>query len=412
MTSPAPSSPARQAGLSAPLLHGLPPQTVSQAIDLARILLVVGLVFLHYGTFPGLAAEPRTGFDPRHFPLATWVNSAVLFVFMTSVPLLSLISGWLFFALPAVGSWPVLFRRLRRRWVTLYLPLVTWNSIVLMTVIAAVYFMPKNPAWQSFNLNPATATPWQLINGIFSVTESPIAFQFWFVRDLFVACLCSPLLWGMLRTAPALGAFLLGVVWITQTDLVIFLRPDIPFFFFLGGLMRQKRWRLTLSRSLTAGLVTAMLLLCSVRALAPLWVYPSDPDVQQWLSPLTTAMRGIGVVAWWGLIYRLATTAVGQALGRAAGFAFFLHAAHWPLLALIKQLLWVQLPRQSENWLLVHYSVSVAVTVVLSVAVGVLMARVTPRLFAVLNGGRLPLRASDRQHQPAALVPTAAVAAP
>ena len=49
-------------------------QALSGAIQFARITLIAGLVFLHYGEFFNSAATPRMGLDPVEHPLATFVN--------------------------------------------------------------------------------------------------------------------------------------------------------------------------------------------------------------------------------------------------------------------------------------------------------------------------------------------------
>ena len=71
---------------------------LSQTISFARITLVVGLVFLHYDSFPNSTVSPFHGLDINAHQFATAVTSFVLFCFFSVVPLLSMISGWLFFA--------------------------------------------------------------------------------------------------------------------------------------------------------------------------------------------------------------------------------------------------------------------------------------------------------------------------
>jgi succinoglycan biosynthesis protein ExoH len=46
------------------------------------------------------------------------------------------------------------------------------------------------------------------------------------------------------------------------------------------------------------------------------------------------------------------------------------------------------LPAETDAWMIVHYLVSVAVTVAIGLALGIAMARLVPRWFSLLNGGR------------------------
>jgi hypothetical protein len=73
-------------------------EALSRTINFARISLIVGLVFLHYEWFPNARISPFRGLDPAQNQFATFVQSFVLFFFFSVVPLLSMISGWLFFS--------------------------------------------------------------------------------------------------------------------------------------------------------------------------------------------------------------------------------------------------------------------------------------------------------------------------
>jgi hypothetical protein len=108
------------------------------------------------------------------------------------------------------------------------------------------------------------------------------------------------------------------------------------------------------------------------------------------LDIATCFMRIVGVIGCWGVIYRVAQTKWGRDIGgRYGGLAFFLHSAHWPLLVIMKTMLWPIVPNENDVWMLVHYVTSVALTVVTGVGLGKILAHKAPRFFALMNGGRL-----------------------
>jgi len=364
---------------------GLSAQETSRAISLARIVLIVGLVFLHYQAFPNSSASPFDGFDPRGHVLATWLNSAVLFFFFSAVPLLSMVSGWLFFS-SADDARPALWPRIRSRFVSLYLPLVCWNALLLAAAYALFAANPQHAVFQSLSIDLRSAGLLEHLNAVFALTQRPLAFQFWFVRDLFLTVLLSPLLWLLLRHAPWIGAAALGLAWVANTDLVVFLRPDVPFFFYLGALLRRRQYRLTLPWRATLLLAAVYLLLVGLRALAP--ALADAGGSVPFLGVATRLMRIVGVLACWGLIHRAAQTRRGVAVGAYGGLAYFLYAAHWPLLVVLKLWLWPLLPAHTDAWMLVHYALSVGVTVLAGLGLGLLLSRHAPRLFALMNGGR------------------------
>jgi acyltransferase-like protein len=323
------------------------------------------------------------------YEVATFVNSFLLFFFLSVVPLLSMISGWLFFSFfDSADTEPVaaLSSRIRKRFMTLYLPLVIWNFFYLSVLLIVFACTPHYPILAALNIDFATAGPKQFFNAIFALDHHPLAFQFWFVRDLFVTILLSPILWVFLKRIPLTAAVGLGVVWVVNYDLEIFFRPDVLFFFYLGGLIRSKRVDVGISQQVTILFVVAYLLFVVARAMAPYVIDEPTPV----LGAMTRAMRLVGVVACWGLFLRLADSNWGGKIARWGPFAFFLYATHFPLMAEIKLLLWNLMPEVNDFWMVAHYLLSVLLTILICLGAGTLLARHVPHAFSLLNGGRLP----------------------
>ncbi len=363
-------------------------QALSGAIQFARITLITGLVFLHYGEFFNSAATPRMGLDPVEHSLATFVNSFVLYFFYSVVPLLSAIAGYLFFSFTSQPErhLPTL---IRRRFFSLYVPLVAWNFLYLALLLLLWAYAPQAPLLNALRVDLDSAGLLEAFNAVFAVSDYPLAFQFWFVRDLFVAILCSPMLWLLLRRAPLVGALGLGAVWLSGMDLGIFLRTDVLFFFYIGGLLQLSGTRLEIGARATVVLLAIYLLLIAGRALLP-YVYEDSPTglVHQSIVACTRLTRIVGILAVWGLIQRIAPTRIGRAIAGLGGLSFFLFAFHYPLLVQVKLALWPLLPAHTDGWMLVHYAVTVGATVTIAILVGLLFARLFPSASALMNGGR------------------------
>lgn len=359
---------------------------LSRTISLARIVLIVGLVFLHYQTYPNSDASPFDGLDPANHPVATFINSFVLFFFFSAVPLLSMLSGWLFFS--TMGGRDVLLAKIRHRVRTLYVPLVGWNLIFLAALALLYLSVPDHPLFAEINLRFQDASPWDFVNAVFALTHHPVGYQFWFVRDLFVTVLVSPLLALLLQRLPYVGLFVLGAAWLVGHDLWIFFRTDVAFFFYLGGLIAMRRIGLRIAPGPTIVLMLLYLFLVGLRAWAPAFVDMVDQR-PEWLTGATRAMRLVGVAACWGTFLWLAQTRPGERMARFGGLAFFLFAMHFPMLAAIKWMLWPWVPAHTDAWMLIHYTGSVAITIALGLTAGQLMSRYLPRGFALMNGGRV-----------------------
>lgn len=364
------------------------PSSLSDAIGIARLTLMIGLVFLHYGAYPGMASSPFDGFDPDTHPVATFANSFVLFFFFSVVPLLATVSGWLFFGFSAAEARGALASRIRHRGRSLYLPLLAWNGVYLLLALVAFRLWPQSTFFGGLNIDLAQAQARDYLNAVTALTAHPIAFQFWFVRDLLLVVLLSPLLWAGIRWVPLPGALVLGTVWITGHDLWIFFRTDVLFFFYIGGLLRWRRMAVGLSSHTTAILLALYVGLLAVRTLAPAAV-DLAAGRPEWLEMMTRAMRLVGIAACWGLCLQAAYTAAGRRVARYAGLAFFLFATHFPVIAIVKAVTWSWIPRVTDAWMTVHYAGSVVATLAICLSAGLVLARTAPRWFALMNGGRL-----------------------
>ncbi|SDD48673.1 acyltransferase family protein [Belnapia rosea] len=372
-----------------PLGHAPNAADLSRTIEVARVLLVIGLVFLHYGAIPPGWVSPFRGVDPdAPHRVASFVNSAVLFFFFSAVPLLSTISGWLFFRFSEKRVWPALRRRIGARVRSLYAPLVVWNAVFLLALLALHATGEGASLLRQMNIDFDHADGMAYVNAVLGLTDHPVAFQFWFVRDLFLTALLSPLLWLSLRHSPWLGAIVLGGAWTMDWNLVVFFRADVPFFFYLGALARLRGYLPMPSGRATSALVAFYVGLVLLRASAPLLVDVDAPGTAWLLDFATRAMRPVGVLACWGVCLRIAAAPWSGAVARHSNFAFFLHATHYPLIAAVKLVLWHVLPAETDVWLLAHYAASVAVTVLLSFGAARLIAAVSPGLYTFLAGGR------------------------
>jgi succinoglycan biosynthesis protein ExoH len=352
--------------------------------------LIVGLVFLHYFNFPNDTVWPHIGVDPNKHFVATFVNSAIHFFFLSAVPLLSMISGWLFFSFGDNAPIKTVFqKRIRSRFTSLYMPLVFWNLLYVVAFYMIYRSDPQFPLLDHLNLNFNTAGWKEYVNGVFALTHRPIAFQFWFVRDLLVTVLISPLLILISRRAPWLGAIALAIAWICGWSMFIFLRPDVPFFFYLGALVRVKQLPTAMSRDTAIALLAVFITIVCIRVLAPLTIDLSSNIIPAWLRTTTSLMRCVGVLACWGMLQHIAQTPWGNTIGKYSGLAFFLFAAHWPLIGFVKMTLWPLIPANSDFWMLIHHLACVSLTLIMSLGIGILLNRYVPAVFALLNGGRL-----------------------
>ncbi|WP_262268745.1 acyltransferase family protein [Microvirga yunnanensis] len=371
-------------------------ENLREQIDLLRFLLVSGLVFLHYGRFPGYTHDPWEGLVPTDYPVSTFANSYLYFIFLSSVPLLSAISGYLFFR-EVDHSVAFYLKRYRSRVRSVLLPMMSWNVISLVVAATVLTVNPNYGeilAYDVFNLK------WQdVINALVGLTQNPANFQFWFLRDLFLTVLCSPILAFVIRRAPWTGFTVLFVVWLLNFNAWhIFHRPDVLFFFYIGAMARLLNWPVATMVTPRAGIIAlvSLLVLVGVRTLSPLFVPDDLPAREALLNVWSDGLRLLGVVALWGIAPLLVSTYVGRMIGKVAAIAFFLHALHWPLNQFMKAWFVRMFPDHSDFTLLINFFGSSILSVALTIGAAWVLNAVAPSVFDHLSGGRSRLWSAAR----------------
>jgi surface polysaccharide O-acyltransferase-like enzyme len=368
----------------------------SWRIDMLRFLLITGLVFLHYGTYPSLDLSPFRGFQESPYPVAVFVNTFTLYFFFCAVPLLSAISGWLFFK-NFEPSFHFYSARIKGRARSIFLPMIVWNGVILAGLVAAAALAPGLVPDAFVPYDVTVLGPGVLVNALVGVTRNPIGFQFWFLRDLFLTVLLSPLLGLAIRRIPLVAAAVCFLVWLIDYNLEIFFRTDVLFFFYLGGLARTKGLAIgTPAPRLGIALLLLFAALVAARAMGPYWVAEESGLGILLFDYGTRLMRIVGVAGIWLGSSLLVGTGFGRAAARLGSLAFFLYAAHWPLNQLVKFALDAVLPAHSELVLLTNYVATAAITVGLSLLMARLLSTVAPNLFDLLSGGRSRARLRQR----------------
>jgi peptidoglycan/LPS O-acetylase OafA/YrhL len=361
---------------------------IRQQIDFLRFFMIVGLVFLHYGSFPGTDLSPFRGFQETDHPVATFINSYILFIFLSAVPVLSAISGYLFFK-DCNYSRSFYLQRYRSRTHSILLPMISWNVIALIVFIIIRLATPGSPMLDVIKYDLENLSLPEIVNAILGITRHPINFQFWFLRDLFLVVLCAPLLGFLIARAPWVGLGALFVVWIGNFDLGIFFRTDILFFFYVGGLIQARRVDVSpLSPRFALAALALYLSLVAVRTVAE-FLFPTEDLFENFiLAPLTRLLRVLGVVVFWSIAPLLMRTLIGRWIAQVGALAFFLHAVHWPMNQAVKQAIGAIWPGNNSAVLLLNYFGTTFLTVVLALVIARFLHAVAPNIFRHLSGGR------------------------
>jgi succinoglycan biosynthesis protein ExoH len=373
-----------------------PTREESQLISVTRAVMIAGLTYHHLFAIPGSAYYPRQPLEHYSHWAPDLVNGFVHLSFMAAVPALSVISGYLLFRRSELDfAW-----LLRKRFYSVALPSWLWSALWLGLAFVA-YSFGRDRGWFEWASYEFAAFGWlALANGIVGVTQEPFAFQFWFVHDLILTLLLAPILHRLLAASPALLLAGLGAVWLSGFVPPPFFSMNVLLFFAIGAYLgdprgpglvraldalRPLRWYLWLAFLAVVG---TRLLSHRLPELAPLI------DGHGYLC----LMRVLGVLAFSQALCELVRRGgmLPEMLVRYSGYSFFVFAAHYPTIELVK-ILAVRVPgATSALGLFAQWLVIPLATIGICIVGAKVLEQWLPGLFRVLNGGRSGAPVSPR----------------
>lgn len=129
--------------------------------------------------------------ESERWPIIYFAQKFVALFADFAVPLFFIISGFLFFTnFNKVGGTANFFiSKIKKRMRTLILPYVIWCTLFIAEIFIIGSFIDLNTDYFAY----CRQGSWW--NFLLYVYFKPAAFHLWFVRDLFIVILCSPIIY-------------------------------------------------------------------------------------------------------------------------------------------------------------------------------------------------------------------------
>ncbi|MCD8261785.1 MAG: acyltransferase [Bacteroides sp.] len=280
---------------------------------------------------------------------------------------------------------PVYYQKLRKRMWTLLVPYLFWNILCLVFYYMA-FRLPILSAWfqgADYNFNYILSALWGKMDEQSNMTY-PIAYQFWFIRDLMVCVVISPLLFRFVTKTRYYGVILLGICWYLGYYLpYIGLRgfSTIAIFFFTFGAWFSIHCKnvLDIFRKLKYWpflyIPVAILDLCTKREIYNLYIHHAG------------ILLGI-IVCFTGTAYLLEKGKI-HIIPFLSSASFFVFAVHDPwLLMQIRKILFKLIRPESDMVLTLLYFGVVVLVIAIALGTYYLLRRYLPRFTAFITGGR------------------------
>ncbi|WP_343563103.1 acyltransferase [Sphingobacterium sp.] len=360
----------------------------SKTIDFLRFPLIVGVVFIHTD-FSDIVMGGVKQISFVNYPIFSFIFS--LFskvIFELCVPLFFFISGFLFFYKTAGFSWEIYLQKLKKRVRSLLVPYIFWNlAVIVFLLLAQTFFSGTLVSGRNKLITDYSLTDW-----LWSLWDTshvnphlrktlPVNSPFWFIRDLMVVVLSSPLIYVLIKKLKAYAVILLGLLWIFNPFFYLPGLSTVAFFFFTAGAyfsINNKNFVGAMRPLLSIALIVYVLLVVAqlvFRGLA-------------WWADLYCAGIMIGVVAVVAVSAHFIERGSWRTNAFLAESSFFIYAYHRLPLVFVIKFLFMLLKPQAEGLLLFLYLACPTIIIVLGLVIYSLLKQFWPRFTAMISGGR------------------------
>jgi len=300
-----------------------------------------------------------------------------------AVPLFFMISGYLFF-LKIPDGLRSIFEKMKKRVKTLLIPYII-ASMFFVLCFVILGFIPGVDKFMNGNLSVLFEKRWYtILYEVFIRTDNgqPVAFQLWFLRDLMILILVSPLPYYLLKY--------LKWVWVLIVfTLTLFIPKGLfpvyaLFWFCLGGYFTEFKSKILNSIEWKGGIILTLIFL--TLCLAELFF----PDFTVWQYTGTPIIL-LGIVSLWlfydNVVPNTFLLKNHLWLQTICSFTFFIYLFHEPTLNVVRKLI-VSIFGKNSMGYLISYLVSPFIFMLAAIIVGIILKKYLPKFYQISIGGR------------------------
>ncbi|MBO7193928.1 MAG: acyltransferase [Bacteroidaceae bacterium] len=338
-----------------------PDKLHSQALNLLRFPLAIVIIAMHIFT------DMPAGYNTDNFPIFSAAISFLrAFLQHQSVPIYFFISGFVFFL--GLRTWDTdkWIKKIKNRKKTLLIPYLLWNSICFLLSI----------------LYHRDFTNLDIISFIKSITITPSNYPLWFLKDLMIVVLFTPLLWQLLKKGGKVVLFSFAALFLLKYFGVIkiYFPAQGLFFFSFGAYMSLNGKDMIAEFAKVSKFSTFCYLVIGIIAM---YFYNTDPQV---FKILKFALIIFGLFFAFNLSALLLKKGYCKVNNFLSSASFFMYVSHALVISTIQKILEIILhPVSDISWLVV-YILNLVLTVALLLSAYYLMQKYLPKLLTLLTG--------------------------
>lgn len=351
---------------------------ISATIARLRLPLIIGVVLIHCNVPEVLRAWHGVQADATLWA-AHAIGNISLLLDRTVTSVFFFISGFLFFLNTNGFSLSQYKEKLRRRVATLLVPYILWNAVFFVLHSTKSLFAASS--------GNATADFAALLctfpSAFWNYADlCPADLPLWFVRDLIVTVLFTPLIHAFAkgRRAFIFIPLLFAWLWLLPQWRAVGVNPQAFLYFSLGAAFAINRLP-PLPKSSAVTVCAAVVLMATAVFCKPLFASGFDEVVR-------LAAVGAMLAAGFGTLSRTNTARHGKGKGMLSGKVFFIYAAHALFAGTTVRLLCTAIPVNGNLGMMAVYVLSPSVILAATLLLHRLLSLASPKIAGVLNGQR------------------------
>lgn len=350
-------------------------KALSEKIKAVSFLAIIMVVFLHAYNLDTNQEGTFVVFGNS----LNWVIQDYISYGLTriAVPVFFIISGFLFFRGKPL-TLEVYLEKIKKRFRSLLLPFLFWSffGIGIYLILQAIPFLTSFFS-KDLVINYSFS---QLIDTIFI---NPIPYQLWFIRDLMLLIVISPILNWMLIKIKFIPLIIIAIFWFMHIEGYNNSIEALLFFYVGGYFGRFQESALNVKHTDISRFIL-LLWLMTLGFKTGLKYFECDIFIVNIFFKLSIIF---GIVAFWNLIDTIKDNAFFDLFRKHFDKTFFIYAFHEPLLTMVKKGAFFLLNEKPESYLLVYFLAPV-LTIFLAILTALFLKRNLPFWYTIATGNR------------------------
>jgi hypothetical protein len=320
-----------------------------------------------------------------HFIVATgfWYFIQTLIaksITMVNVPIYFTMSAYLLYISFSFTS-DFYLKVIRSRFKSLIVPFFFWNSCILVAYALLLSIPAVELLFSQTRVPPLGQWGFfKCIDLLVGLTGNPINFQFWFIRDLFILIMFSPLIFWIITKTSSFFLLCVLAIWFFNPLIYPGIETEVEalLFFFLGAWLAIKEFVLEAVDRVGPTLFGGFICLAVLDAIYNSYQYG-------FIASKVCILFGVPSIYW---VIGKTGKKLEEKLKFLAAASFFVFATHEPLGTLIKKMMYKFFPFLNDLLsILVFFSIPLIVTAICTSAF-LISRKFFPRFTSIVTGNR------------------------